>query len=495
MDREDYSIAYRGGKHSLAQCTEATCIIHFYPGGDPSSAPASPALSASASASATDSLPDDPPAREQSPADSNADVPMLSLSDFDDGPANAARTPSPTISEVVRRPPSPTVTELAGPAPTRDPRYDPTPAAAAFYAWRAELGHARWDRYFESKTQLQVEELGEELVERRLKYAQKDLKRTVAPRKSRRQRQGRRDDLSEWGAMRVDALIHSGFIFYNILPRGGPRPMVDSDGYVIGLLSRGPLDRPDWPRVHGRAFGDLRRFLRNGVFLANGESRSRWGLTAGFPHERPENIPLEGVAAQEIARILQSPHFKTIAAYQTHLVQQFFPNCYTISSRAIAELLRLCPDLSVPFPGSPFTTGEINFGDVPKLSFKNLGNTFYIVEAMTVLGKFDDLLGGELISPDDDSATRFGPGMTAILPTGSKEFMLAAVGKDETRYLFRQYFCARVLRWVEKGGRTDDEFDKTATDEECEAWEEKRLGRTDGSINAFSKLRDINLLG
>ncbi|KAK7000637.1 hypothetical protein R3P38DRAFT_2561333 [Favolaschia claudopus] len=165
-----------------------------------------------------------------------------------------------------------------------------------------------------------------------------------------------------------------------------------------------------------------------------------------------------------------------------------------MACRTLAELRRRLPDLETPFPGSPFTTSEISFCDTPILSRKNRRSVFYFVEAMTALGDFNDQTGGQLTLSEDENFLQFGPGMTAVFPAGTTEYMFAAVGKGEKRYMFRQYFCAGVHRWIEKGGRTDKEFAEEAPEQEVLAWEEMRLRRAEQSAKMFTKLQVLEEL-
>ncbi|KAK6980527.1 hypothetical protein R3P38DRAFT_3235635 [Favolaschia claudopus] len=473
LNREDNDVAYRGAKHSFAQCTDSTCIIHFYPDGDYEPAPVSSPESRAASPASTDLFASDTEHDDAAVDDSDG----------------AARAPSPTV------------TELGGSAaPTRPPRYTLPYYAALYIEQRQDLGRARWERYFASKEVLEVLELGVKLAKEKQAVEQRISELESPPRKSRRQRQGRRGDLSEYGVVRAEVLLHAGFLAHHVGSGGGPRALVDRNAVVTGVVSGGPI-KYAWKVVHNHIYTDLRRLLRNGEFwrLGAGESRVRGGLTSGYPHDQtqgPAFIPLAGVNAIELSHIQQSEAFQLLAGFQTHtaadLMQQFFPDCSAVASHQVAELLRLRPDLSTPFPDCPFTTYEINFTDAPMLSRKNRRATFYLMQAITAVGKYNDLEGGELILDEDDACIRFSAGMTTVLPA-TTEYRFAAVGKDEDRYLFRQYFCAGALRWAEKGGRTDEQFEKDASEEEKQAWEDTRVNRGMDTYRLFSQFHEIDV--
>jgi hypothetical protein len=81
-----------------------------------------------------------------------------------------------------------------------------------------------------------------------------------------------------------------------------------------------------------------------------------------------------------------------------------------------------------------------------------------------------------------------------LFPAGTKRYSFVPVAPHETRFLFRQYCNAGVLRWLEKGGQTDSEFDLLASSEQTEAWEEKRKNRGKAALKKFSKYGDVYII-
>jgi hypothetical protein len=113
------------------------------------------------------------------------------------------------------------------------------------------------------------------------------------------------------------------------------------------------------------------------------------------------------------------------------------------------------------------------------------------MEAVTSLGTYDHRKGGHMMFPDDDVMMEMPPGMTVLFPAGTKSYNFAAVRKHKQQYLFHQFCSAGVLRWVEKGGRSDKLFDDEAVLEDQDAWDEmcRHCGQT--SLKLSSKLKDI----
>ncbi|KAJ7673624.1 hypothetical protein B0H17DRAFT_911239, partial [Mycena rosella] len=82
--------------------------------------------------------------------------------------------------------------------------------------------------------------------------------------------------------------------------------------------------------------------------------------------------------------------------------------------------------------------------------------------AIIVVGKYAHKERGQLILGQDKAMVEVPSGTTLIFPSGTKHFSFAAVAPHETRYLFRQYCDAVVIRWIQKGSLSDAEFEALA---------------------------------
>ncbi|KAJ7138905.1 hypothetical protein C8R46DRAFT_921768 [Mycena filopes] len=147
-----------------------------------------------------------------------------------------------------------------------------------------------------------------------------------------------------------------------------------------------------------------------------------------------------------------------------------------------------------PYKHSVFTTVQIEHSLEPKTVHKNVQAAFDTMEAITVLGHWNHKKGGGVWLSGDDSVLELIPGATFIVPTGSKAYSMVGVGPGERQYLFRQFCNAGVLRWVEKVGRSDTEFEADALPEEKSAWAEHRARRGNEALKKFSRLADIYVL-
>ncbi|KAK7053549.1 hypothetical protein R3P38DRAFT_2500714, partial [Favolaschia claudopus] len=166
------------------------------------------------------------------------------------------------------------------------------------------------------------------------------------------------------------------------------------------------------------------------------------------------------------------------------------PNAFDYLSTHMQRLMQ-DQGVSPAFPGSVFTTAEITSCDAPNFCRFNEDAAFDTFEAITFLGRYDHTCGGHIIFPDINMLFEVPVGSTYLIPSGARSFNFTAIRKKEYRYMFRQFVSAGVLRWVEKGGRTDAEFDVNASVEERAAWMKMRSERGKSSLKMFSRLSDF----
>jgi hypothetical protein len=110
---------------------------------------------------------------------------------------------------------------------------------------------------------------------------------------------------------------------------------------------------------------------------------------------------------------------------------------------------------------------------------------------LTVLGFWNHKEHGGIQFFGGEGVVELIPGATIAVPAGTMPYTLLPVAPHERRYVFRQYCHASVFRWLEKGGRSDKDFDEYASEEEITAWEERRANRGQSSLKMFSKLEDV----
>ncbi|KAJ7457543.1 hypothetical protein B0H11DRAFT_2243300 [Mycena galericulata] len=315
-----------------------------------------------------------------------------------------------------------------------------------------------------------------------------------AVRRSRRLRRGRLGDSSDHGVWRAEQVLRAGYITHPWM-NPMPRPLVDRNDYIMAVVAGGPKKEGKWWSLMMKAAErDIARLYRNGNFshLGEGESHVRFGLGFGDGWEGPYEIdnfavpPLSAIQ-NEIQYIRKTEAMQAISAYQNHIYEQFFPKNYADVGARMNQLVdrRI---VAPPFDHSVFTTCEISFCDAPRPTSKNYDSLFYGMELITSIGDYE---GGGIIFSDDEGVLPLLSGSTVAFPAGTKRYTFESVAPHETRFLIRQFCHAGIMRWVDKGGRSDMEFERNASAADKAAWEAYRLTRGNTSAKLFSKLGDV----
>ncbi|KAJ6544606.1 hypothetical protein DFH09DRAFT_1088473 [Mycena vulgaris] len=312
-----------------------------------------------------------------------------------------------------------------------------------------------------------------------------------ATRRSRRLRRGRVGDSTDAGVYRTQALMRIGYAVHT-LPNDLPRPIIDNHDYVMAVIAGAPKDQMAWwAELNTAALQDLRRLARNGDFthLGEGESHVRFGIGFGEEYAAPHQIVNTAANDHEVRLIKLSESFQVFSAYQNHLYEQFAPRGYALAATTVGELVKR--HIAYPsFAHSVFTTSKVSLSDGSSAQ-KNKEATYHLMEAVTVLGTYDHTARGHLISWDDKTMVEVRPGTTLLIPGGTKHFSFATIAPRETRFFFRQYCNAGVMRWVDKGGRSDTEWEQFMSVEELVAWKNRREGLGVNGLKSFSKMHEI----
>ncbi|KAJ7095497.1 hypothetical protein C8R43DRAFT_1141751 [Mycena crocata] len=297
-----------------------------------------------------------------------------------------------------------------------------------------------------------------------------------------------RKGLAIEGVFGMEQLVAMGHFVHGFQP-GTLTPVVDKCDYVMGIVVGAPKDQDErWVHVI-RHFGSaMGRLYHSGYFPNFGkQGRVRFGIGFGEWGAKPHHIIQHPKNFSHVAYMQASGGFKEMCAYHNHLYQQIAPKLYARQAQ-LAHQLKGQLGLRMPYLDSVFTTCEVAFVDVPGLSRTNFDATLEGMEALTVGGNFTE---SGIAFWDDETVISLRPGGTVLFPSGTKRFSFVALKPNETMYVFRQFCCAGAVRWLQKGNRSDSEFDESASQEEIEDWAATRDRRGQSSVKLFSKVRDI----
>ncbi|KAJ6460163.1 hypothetical protein C8R47DRAFT_1226389 [Mycena vitilis] len=263
--------------------------------------------------------------------------------------------------------------------------------------------------------------------------------------------------------------------------------IIDPATYVLGVIVGAPKGEGEWwANIIDEGAKVLDRASRNADFhnLAEGQRRLRLGVAFGEEEAAPHGITNLEANLKEIHRMETEEPLAAIAG--------FAERGHAHVTSLVAELIRR----EIAFPSykhSIFTTTEIQLGgDLD--TFKNTNVAFNTWELLTFIGSWDSKTGGGIHFSDQEGLVEVVPGATIAFLSGAKSYTLMPIAAHETRYIVRQYVHASVLRWVQKGGRSDVEFACVASDKEVEAWDMLRVNRGRTSLRLFSKLDELYVL-
>ncbi|KAK7008535.1 hypothetical protein R3P38DRAFT_2551269 [Favolaschia claudopus] len=144
-----------------------------------------------------------------------------------------------------------------------------------------------------------------------------------------------------------------------------------------------------------------------------------------------------------------------------------------------------------PFLRSVFSTAVLEFGSARTSGRKNPDAAIETLEAITPLGVWDRIKGGQLVLPTQGLIIETRPGQTYLIASATTPYYFTAVQPGEWQFLFRQYCSDGIFRWLSKGGLTDAQFSMESTKAQRDAWVEQRRVFGRESIKFFSKRRDI----
>jgi hypothetical protein len=185
--------------------------------------------------------------------------------------------------------------------------------------------------------------------------------------------------------------------------------------------------------------------------------------------------------------------FNPLIAYHTAAFNLFAPNLYIYYVVELGKLFDLTPYLRRNFLKSPWPAATFNFGPWT-ITFPHTdpGNLAFGWCAITALGNFDFLRGGQIILWDLGLVIDFPPGSTILIPSAVVRHSNTTIQAGETRYSFTQYAAGGLFRWVRNGFCSDKTFVAKATRKQMKERDAARRRRWKDGVGMFSKLSDLS---
>ncbi|KAJ6473910.1 hypothetical protein C8R45DRAFT_835221, partial [Mycena sanguinolenta] len=280
-------------------------------------------------------------------------------------------------------------------------------------------------------------------------------------------------------------------------------PLADSNQSVVGLLGGKPRDLDGWKIVADGAAALMASLAVYGHFTTNdwyhrranpetpfpsvsrGLSHGGGQLRPGELQNHPDNISITD-------EMMAHSYYQRIVGFTNCLVRVFAPILFAFCQSQMALLADWDSTLRWPFEDSIFAACTFNVGPrastCPHLDFGNLAWGWC---AITALGSFDADLGGHLILWDLKMVIRFPAGSTILIPSAIIRYSNVPVQPHESHSSFVKYTAGGLYRWIRNGFRTDEDFDRSASNEEKVARAEEAKRRWEEGVAMFSAVENL----
>lgn len=170
----------------------------------------------------------------------------------------------------------------------------------------------------------------------------------------------------------------------------------------------------------------------------------------------------------------------------------FAPKLYQYYVIELGKLFDAYPSFRRNLEKSPWPAATVNFGPWT-ITFPHTdpGNLAFGWCSITALGKFDFLLGGQIILWNLGLVINFPPGSTILIPSSVVMHSNTSIKPSEQRYSFTQYAAAGLFRWVSNGFCSDKTFLEKSTPQEIAEWRELRRTRWTEGLDMFSTYSEL----
>ncbi|KAF9068747.1 hypothetical protein BDP27DRAFT_1223652 [Rhodocollybia butyracea] len=183
---------------------------------------------------------------------------------------------------------------------------------------------------------------------------------------------------------------------------------------------------------------------------------AHYGWSYGKGQPQPQR--LGGERRKMMREFVNQPCTQRIAAFQSASFALWFPKSYAEFRSRNSQLKEKIPTFDGNIKGSVYACCTANCTNTWTYIHRDGMNSAGACCSITSGGKFDPKKGGQLIIWDMKLIFDFPPGSTILLPSVLFRHSNIPVQKGDKRVSFTQYTAGGIHRWLEYGGRTEDEF-------------------------------------
>ncbi|KAJ6481001.1 hypothetical protein C8R45DRAFT_831933 [Mycena sanguinolenta] len=200
------------------------------------------------------------------------------------------------------------------------------------------------------------------------------------------------------------------------------------------------------------------------------------GRSFGSGQKTAGNItPSSASNGRAMNRIARNPDLGRILG---HALSNFPCLSIAFSYHALDRALTcLAPQLSRLLSEAPYIALSVNFKHAFSPPHLGGANSVGGMCEITPLGNFDPDTSAHLVLWDFGYIIRFPPGTSAIIPSAIVTHSNTPLQTGETHFSVIRYTAGALFHWVANGGKTDLEWEQTATEGDRQGREEARHGR------------------
>ncbi|RXW15590.1 hypothetical protein EST38_g10262 [Candolleomyces aberdarensis] len=178
--------------------------------------------------------------------------------------------------------------------------------------------------------------------------------------------------------------------------------------------------------------------------------------------KEPRNLNHTVSNAAALAELEQSKAIQCIATWQNNSYKMWMPRLAEKSEEKLNLLLKWKPSLERTFFDTVFGSTTYNFGPhvVCDLHYDHL-NWAPGICAVTSGGSYDYKKGGHLVLKEAKLVVEFPPCTTMLIPSATVKHGNSPIQPGESRVSMTQYTAGGLVRWVEYGYKTSEEFSKS----------------------------------
>lgn len=235
------------------------------------------------------------------------------------------------------------------------------------------------------------------------------------------------------------------------------------------------------------------------------------GVQYGKGQPQPTDLK-NGPYDAMLERLTDDPDIARHATYQSSapltlsslLLMQIFtvaafklwaPKVYSYYKSHLDAMYDKLPHLKFTrnFPKSIYPCITYNFGgNVWTYKHRDVLNCPFGWCVIQALGNFNPTKGGHLILWDLKLVVQFPPNSTILIPSATMAHSNIPVQEGDSRVSFTQYCAGRIFRWVDKGFRTEKEFEEADKDR-YDAVMARKAARWEMGLSLLSTIDELLL--